>query len=322
MALNGATCNGVGQVMSHVGATATAVDGGEARCVGSLFQHETLTAFLKRAALSTAYDLRPPRLKVAPRLTWRLARHLLSSAEARRKLPDPAGALPGAEGVAGFCDDMSVATLRAAYLSGLFPLSHFGPQRWCAPPFRSVLEICEFRLRDELRRKLKKRSFRVTFDREPVAVMRACAGPREGQWPLTWITPDVIEAYHRLYQAGDMHSVEVWDSNSQLVGGLFGTVVGPCFVVESLFHKAANSSKYGLAVIIAHLQAWGFTHVDYKLHNPHIEALGFREIPRDDFVRIVAASRPASGELGQWHVDAALDLGSWRPAQGAPKRRA
>lgn len=281
---------------------------------------EGWAAWAKRAALAIAFDVKPPRHRAAPRLVARLLRHALAGAEARRVLPSPDDALPGREGVAGYCDDLSVASLRRAYAQGLYPCTHLGPMRWNAPPLRAVLDIREFRLRDELRRKLKKRAFRVTFDMEPRAVMLACAAPRPGQWPLTWISPEIVEAYMALHAAGDMHSVEVWDESGVLGGGLFGTVVGRCFVVESLFHVRDHTSKYGLAVLIAHLQAWGFTHVDNKLQNPHTEALGFREIARADYVTLLAGPTPEALARRRWSFDAGLDLSKWKPDQGGPSR--
>lgn len=281
---------------------------------------ETWPARLKRIALGVAFDLKPPRHKVAPALALRLLRHAASGRQARNRLPSPDDALPVREGVAGYCDDMSVPTLRRAYAQGLYPCTHAGPVRWNAPPLRAVLDIADFKVRDELRRKLKKRIFRVTFDAEPLAVMQGCAAPRDGQWPLTWITPDVMRAYMALYEAGDMHTVEVWNADGSLVGGLFGTVTGRCFVLESLFHRSDNSSKYALAVLIAHLQAWGFCHVDNKLQNPHTQALGFREIPRADYVALLEAPTPAAVARRRWTFDDGLDLGKWKPEQGAPVR--
>ncbi len=305
----------------HLRSAELAIDGGaEAPSPGALRNRETVPAFLKRAALATAFDLKPPRHRAAPRLTYRLVRHLFSGAPARRVLPDPDAALPGREGVAGFCDDMSVATLRGAYARGLYPCTHFGPVRWNAPPLRAVLDIGELKLRNELRRKLKKRPFRITFDREPRRVMLACAAPRAGQWPLTWITPDVVEAYLALFDAGHMHSVEAFDASGELVGGLFGTVVGRCFVVESLFHTSDNSSKYALAVLVGHLQAWGFTHIDNKLQNSHCAALGFREIPRAVYVGLLDEPTPVARAGVRWAVDPGLDLARWNPAAGPPPR--
>lgn len=295
---------------------AAPVSGTERACV----PREPFVQFAKRAALAIAFDMKPPRHRVFPALCSRLMRHLLSPQSARRRLPDPSSALAGREGVAGFCDDMSVATLRAAYAQGLYPCTHLGPVRWNAPPRRAVLDIAGFHLRDELKRKLKKGLFRVTFDAQPRAVMQACAEPRGGQWPLTWIRPDVIDAYCAAFASGDVHSVEVWDADGHLAGGLFGTVVGPCFVVKSLFHTQPNTSKYGLAVLIAHLQAWGFRYVDNKLQNPHTHALGFREIARDAYVKMISGPRP-DGAVRRWAVDETLDLGRWRPAKGAPPRR-
>ncbi|MGE0856705.1 MAG: leucyl/phenylalanyl-tRNA--protein transferase, partial [Hyphomicrobiaceae bacterium] len=216
-----------------------------------------MAAKLRQLALGVAYDFKPPRHLALPHLAWRLARHTFASRSERGRLPEASAALPGREGVAGYCDDMSVSTLRAAYLQGLYPCTHWGPVRWQSPPLRAVLAIGELKLRDELRRKLRKRPFVVTFDTAPRAVMLACAQPRSGQWPLTWITADVVDAYMAAFDEGMVHSVEVWDGDGRLIGGLFGTVAGTCCVLESLFHTANNASKYGLAVLLGHLHAWG-----------------------------------------------------------------
>lgn len=281
---------------------------------------ETLPQFLKRAALSIAFDLKPPRTKWAPTLFYRTFRHLLASPDVRNRLPDPADALPGREAIAGFCDDLSVETMIRGYALGLFPCTHFGPMRWYSPKTRSVLELRDFKLRDELKRKLKKKLFRVTFDMAPEAVIRACAEPRPGQVPITWLGEDMIQSFLALNQHGTVHSLEVWDETGALIGGLFGTIAGKSFIVESLFHTRDNTSKYGLAVLMGHLQAWGFTHVDYKLHNPHVAALGFLEIPREDLCQIMTQETPAIAAERIWRIDETLDLGRWKPSDGAPPR--
>jgi leucyl/phenylalanyl-tRNA--protein transferase len=53
-------------------------------------------------------------------------------------------------------------------------------------------------------------------------------------------------AYSQLHDAGTAHSIEAWDENGALVGGLYGVDAGGVFCGESMFHTAANASKLAL----------------------------------------------------------------------------
>lgn len=271
-------------------------------------------------ALGVLYDIKPPRLKQVPAMAARWLDYRRASAE-KRAVPPLTNTPLGKDGFLGFSDNMRVNTLRQAYAQGAFPMTHFGPVRWYRPETRAVLKISDFKPRSELKRKLRKQLFRVTFDEAPVEVMKACAEPRPGQWPLTWMTPDVMDAYLALHSAGSMHSIEVWDENGELGGGLFGTCIGPVFVVESLFHRVSNTSKYGLAVLMAHLQAWGFQYVDYKMMNPHVASLGFSPMSLPDYLSVIKKNAETTAPKTPWQFDATLDLGTWKPAEGPPRRR-
>jgi leucyl/phenylalanyl-tRNA--protein transferase len=60
--------------------------------------------------------------------------------------------------------------------------------------------------------------------------------------------PEMIAGYKQLHQQGYAHSVEVW-LNDELVGGLYGIVLGKVFFGESMFAKANNASKVALATL-------------------------------------------------------------------------
>ena len=60
-------------------------------------------------------------------------------------------------------------------------------------------------------------------------LLQACAEPRAGKTPLTWLRPRVMQALWDLHKAGYAHSVEVWDCEPQLVGGIFGIAIGELF---------------------------------------------------------------------------------------------
>ncbi|NNG65233.1 leucyl/phenylalanyl-tRNA--protein transferase, partial [Pseudomonas fragi] len=112
-------------------------------------------------------------------------------------------------------------------------------------------------------------------------VIQACAAPRSYA-DGTWITDDMQNAYTELHARGHAHSVEVWD-NGTLVGGLYGLAMGQLFFGESMFSRADNASKFGFATLVRQLQAWGFVLIDCQMPTNHLESLGARSIPRQQF---------------------------------------
>jgi leucyl/phenylalanyl-tRNA--protein transferase len=94
----------------------------------------------------------------------------------------------------------------------------------------------------------------------------------------------------RLHQAGLAHSVEAWDGE-RLVGGVYGAVVRGVFAGESMFHEAPNASKLALLVLLERLEERGAAFMDIQMLTPHMEALGAREIPRDEFLDRLAAEQ-------------------------------
>ena len=276
---------------------------------------EALAARLRRYALGTAWGLKPPRHKHAPAIALMMARHYLKSKAGRRRLPDPERTLDTPEGQAGVCDDLGVDTLAAGHRIGLYTVSHFAPMLWYSPPRRMVAQLEGFHIQRSLRRKIRNARFTVTFDTDPLGVMQGCAAPREGRLPLTWITPRMMKAQLALHRAGHMHSVEVWDGDGRLAGGLFGVAMGPVFTMYSMFAAVPDAAKFGMAVCNAHLQHWGFKLADGMLPTWHTEMLGFKLIPRSEF-RAILQGAATPGPAGRWSIDERLDVGAWEPASG------
>jgi leucyl/phenylalanyl-tRNA--protein transferase len=146
--------------------------------------------------------------------------------------------------------------------------------------------------------------------------MMACAEPRPGKTPLTWITKNIIEAYCSLFKEGWAHSVEVWDESGQLIGGLYGVAIGRLFINESMFLKRPNASKIGLAFLNCHLQAWGYMVHDIKGYNAFWKAQGARMIPRSEFSELIRKWRDGQGRTHPWLVDETLDVANWKPKEG------
>src|SRR4051812_15258151 len=132
--------------------------------------------------------------------------------------PPPARWTPDDDLVCGGAD-LEPGTLLAAYRNGLFPMPLRGwpAMAWWSPDPRAVLPLGEFRPSRSLRRSMRR--FEVRVDIAFSDVVAACADPAR---PHGWITPDIGAAYVRLHELGWAHSVEVYDTDGALAGGLYG----------------------------------------------------------------------------------------------------
>jgi leucyl/phenylalanyl-tRNA---protein transferase len=208
----------------------------------------------------------------------------------RWRFPDPATA--GEDGLVGIGADLEPATLVDAYRRGIFPWPHPGaPLPWFSPDPRGVIPLDGLAVSRSLRARLRRSGWETTVDRAFAAVLAGCAesrGPtREGG---TWITPPMRAAYQRLHDLGHAHSLEVWDG-AELVGGLYGVGVGGVFTGESMFHVASDASKVALVDLTARLAEAGGCLIDVQMVTPHLASLGARDVPRAEFLALLARVR-------------------------------
>jgi leucyl/phenylalanyl-tRNA--protein transferase len=272
---------------------------------------ESLRDKAERWALGTAYALMPNRIAGVPGFARLCFEEMLAPNYA---LPEPERALDIPPGLAGIVHELSLPTLLAAYRRGLYPLSHIGPLKWWSPPLRSVLSFKEFHMSNNLRRLLRSGRYTVTFDRDFEAVIAACAGRRDGRWHLTWITPRIMRAYAAAFDAGHAHSFEVWNKAGELAAGGYGLAVGGAFTGESQFVDEKDASKLGLAVQLWHLAHWGYKFYDGKLMGPLWQSLGFRDIPRQDYLARLRDAVKAPDKTGRWQVETDLTtVSNWQP---------
>src|SRR5262249_55859771 len=151
---------------------------------------ETMPERLERWALGLAWPLKLSRIGGLPALgrLW-----LADVIAPEPGLPAPARTL-NADGLCGLVHDLSPDVLVAAYRQGLFTFAHVGPLKWVSPPERCVLYFDEIHLARKLRRQMRQGRYTVTFDRDFEAIIKACAGRRDGKWHVTWITPRIMRA--------------------------------------------------------------------------------------------------------------------------------
>jgi leucyl/phenylalanyl-tRNA--protein transferase len=138
-----------------------------------------------------------------------------------------------------------------------------------------------------LRRTLRSGRFHCTADRAFAEVVEGCT---EGRSDGTWITPSMIRAYRRLHELGHAHSVEVWDADDRLVGGIYGVAIGGAFSGESMFHRVTDASKVALVELAARLRAHGFQLFDVQLPTRHLETMGAVTMRRAAFLRALRSA--------------------------------
>lgn len=196
----------------------------------------------------------------------------------------PSPELTRKDGLLAFGGDLSEERLLLAYSMGIFPWYNEGsPILWWSPDPRLVLIPEELKVSRSLRKVINKGIFKVTIDATFEDVMRNCAAiERKGQGG-TWITEDMIEAYVRLHRSGYAHSVESWHEG-ELVGGLYGIILGKAFFGESMFSTMSNASKIAFATFVEILKEQGFKLIDCQVRTEHLVSLGAKEVRRAEFM--------------------------------------
>lgn len=199
-------------------------------------------------------------------------------------------------------------TLLTAYSQGIYPI-YEKPVKWIAHNPGMVLFLEKTRIEKRLRGFIRSGRYRVTFDTAFEKVVQACS---DRKW--TWLVPERIDIAIALHKRGQAHSVEVWNKDDELVGGIFGVAIGKIFVAESSFHSASNAGKVADAYLCCHLQHWGYELCDGQAHSPHLELLGFEEIPHRDYARLMKQLAGIQFRSGPWVVDDGLDVAGWIPS--------
>ena len=95
----------------------------------------------------------------------------------------------------------------------------------------------------------------------------------------------MVEVYCHLFDCGVAHSVEVWKGN-QLVGGLYGVLVGQVFFGESMFSLEPETSKSAFAHFVDAFRNCGGQLIDSQVYTSNLARFGARNISRTAFLRL------------------------------------
>ncbi|MFL5846234.1 MAG: leucyl/phenylalanyl-tRNA--protein transferase [Solirubrobacteraceae bacterium] len=179
--------------------------------------------------------------------------------------------------------DLRPDLLLSAYSEGLFPMPHGEHLVWWSPDPRAVLPAGGIRVSRTLRR--TRRRYAIRWNTAFAAVVDGCADPTR---PHGWITQEVCDAYLRLHELGWAHSIEAWDADGRLVGGVYGVAIGRLFAAESMFHRAPDAGKAALAALGERLGPEAL--IDVQWLTPHLASLGAVEIPRAEYLQRLAGA--------------------------------
>lgn len=198
----------------------------------------------------------------------------------------------------------------AALHEGVFPMPITGDEvsrelrgatAWWSPMRRGILLPGQLKVARSLRKTTKHHT--TSVDRAFDEVITRCADPTR---PYAWIDDRVMEVYRYLHDRGWAHSVETWNAQGRLVGGLYGVSVGGFFSGESMFHDpeyGRDASKTALMRLVCEL---GPGLLDVQWSTPHLARLGVIDVDRAEYLALLsdALERPSP----QW---TSLDDPAW-----------
>lgn len=184
--------------------------------------------------------------------------------------------------------ELTPELLLNAYTNGYFPMSqnrHSKKILWYYPEHRGIIPLENFHISKSLKKTLRTTNYTIQTDTHFPDVIKACAETPRQHEKGTWINQTIEELYIELWKMGYAHSVELYDADNNLRGGLYGVSLGGAFFGESMFSTQTNASKICLVYLINILKHAGYSLLDTQYVNNHLMQFGVIEIPREDYLK-------------------------------------
>lgn len=187
--------------------------------------------------------------------------------------------------------DLSPERLILAYHHGIFPwfaFEYWDEPRWYCPMQRFVIFPEKIHVSHSLRSLINKQTYRVSINNDFDSVIRGCSEvDHRVDMDGAWLGEEIIQAYTALHHMDYAASVEVWDNEGRLVGGLYGVTINGCFMGESMFSLVPNASKLALVGLARHMQDLGWKMIDCQFETPHLRSMGGQFISYDEYIEIL-----------------------------------
>ena len=202
--------------------------------------------------------------------------------------PDTDTALTEPDGLLAASEHLTPELVIYAYQQGIFPWYSDGqPVLWWSPDPRCVLYPENFHISRSFKRTLNNSPFELKTNTAFREVMLACAEPRSdndgNSESGTWITDAMLQVYCELHERGTAHSIECWHEE-ELVGGMYGLVLGDMFFGESMFSRMKDASKVAMHYLCSEINPYL---VDAQVFSKHLESLGAEQIKRRVFIELI-----------------------------------
>ncbi len=194
-----------------------------------------------------------------------------------------------------------------AYAYGVFPMANSHEEEevsWIQPTIRGIMPLDNnFRVRRSLRKQVKRSKLKIRVDTNFKSVMQHCAIIYESK-PFakqslhdtqkdenirdeTWINPPILKTYCGLHDIGLAHSVECYNEENKLVGGLYGLMLGRAFFGESMFSLEPYASQIALINLVSRLRVAEFRLLDCQFVNDHLSQFGIQTMEQKEYTKTI-----------------------------------
>ncbi|MCT7589347.1 leucyl/phenylalanyl-tRNA--protein transferase [Aliarcobacter butzleri] len=187
--------------------------------------------------------------------------------------------------------DFHPQRLLNAYENGIFPwfIDDLGYIHWFSPQKRMVLYPENFKVSKSLRKSITNKGFVVKSNKNFEEVIRSCAKIKRKHEDGTWISEEFIKAYTNLHKLDIAFSIECY-LKDELVGGLYGVLIGDIFCGESMFSLVPDASKVAFYHLCQQAKQNGIKIIDCQVYNDHLASLGAFEITRNEYFNLLKDS--------------------------------
>ncbi|MEV9498384.1 leucyl/phenylalanyl-tRNA--protein transferase [Aliarcobacter butzleri] len=187
--------------------------------------------------------------------------------------------------------DFHPQRLLNAYENGIFPwfIDDLGYIHWFSPQKRMVLYPENFKVSKSLRKSITNKGFVVKSNKNFEEVIRSCAKIKRKHEDGTWISEEFVKAYTNLHELDIAFSIECY-LKDELVGGLYGVLIGDIFCGESMFSLVPDASKVAFYHLCQQAKQNGIKIIDCQVYNDHLASLGAFEITRNEYFNLLKDS--------------------------------